>query len=246
MFFFPVQRGQQQVMERSVRLHLCPNIEALMTRFLHGFTVDGLQKPWWAFTASWKKHVLPRIYGIPANYLSDDYIYLLVNYQTIHLVGISFQFSISRQVRIEKRSVVGSINGSMILEPDLLAKLPALSETIAGQAAGVGSKYWRSAVDFFLQFGSHIISDYSAGDALFQVMVYNASSLPSLTEKMVDLRSQVDRFNPANTTKLDWSTLLLGHTPPVHVGKLQVSTWRQKKEEKSWMTFPFFFTVNQW
>lgn len=123
------------------------------------------------------------------------------------------------KVRIEKRSVVGSINGSMLLEPDLLAKLPALSETTA---AGVGSKHWRSAVDFFLQFGSHIISDYSAGDALFQVMVFNASSLPSLTEKMIDLRTQVDRFNPTNATKLDWSKLLLGHSPPVHVGKLQV------------------------
>ena len=49
-----VSRGHQQLMEvmdRSVRLHLCRDIEALMIRFLSGFTVDGLSKPWWAFAA---------------------------------------------------------------------------------------------------------------------------------------------------------------------------------------------------
>lgn len=125
------------------------------------------------------------------------------------------------QVRVEKRSIVGSINGSMLLEPDLLAKLPTQADA-AGQAASVGSKSWRSAVDFFLQFGTHIISDYSTGDALFQLIVYNTSSLTSLTEKLVDLRSQVDQLNPANATKLDWSKLLVNNSPPVHIGKLQV------------------------
>jgi hypothetical protein len=49
-----VSRGHQQLMEvmdRSVRLHLCRDTEALMIRFLSGFTVDGLSKPWWAFAA---------------------------------------------------------------------------------------------------------------------------------------------------------------------------------------------------
>ena len=115
--------------------------------------------------------------------------------------------------------MVGSINGSILLEPDLLAKLPALPDTV-GQVTG--SKYWRSAVDFFLQYGTHIISDYSAGDALFQVIVYNTTSLPSLTAQMLSLRSQIDRINPANATRLDWSKMLLGQTTPVHVGKLQV------------------------
>lgn len=40
-----------EVMDRSVRLHLCRDTEDLMIRFLSGFTVDGLSKPWWAFAA---------------------------------------------------------------------------------------------------------------------------------------------------------------------------------------------------
>ncbi|EFX87956.1 hypothetical protein DAPPUDRAFT_311415 [Daphnia pulex] len=186
-------------MDRSVRLHLCRDTEALMIRFLSGFTVDGLSKPWWAFAAAWKKHVLPRIYGVPATYLSDDYIYLLV--------------------RIEKRSIVGSINGSMLLEPDLLAKLPSPD---AGGKLDAVTKPWRSAVEFFVQFGTHVITDYSAGDALFQVIVYDASSLPLLSEKMLQLRAHVEQFNPVNATKLDWNNLLLKHSTPVHVGKLQL------------------------
>ncbi|KAK4025857.1 hypothetical protein OUZ56_014901 [Daphnia magna] len=200
-------RGHQQLMEvmdRSVRLHLCRTTEDLMIRFLSGFTVDGLSKPWWAFAAAWKKHVIPRIYGVPPSYLNDDNVFLLV--------------------RIEKRSIVGSINGSMLLEPDLMAKLPSPSvPDISGKVdtgTDAGSKQWRSAVEFFLQFGTHIITDYSVGDALFQVIVYNASSLPLLSEKMVQLRAE--QFNPVNATKFDWNKLLLSHPTPVHVGKLQL------------------------
>ena len=128
-----VSRGHQQLMEvmdRSVRLHLCRDIEALMIRFLSGFTVDGLSKPWWAFaagkyrtfislciqyndyiiyyvtknkkknktTAAWKKHVLPRIYGVPAAYLSDDYIFLLVKkffYVNIEFSGDNYHFVVT-------------------------------------------------------------------------------------------------------------------------------------------------------
>ncbi|KAI9563300.1 hypothetical protein GHT06_010758 [Daphnia sinensis] len=200
-------RGHQQLMEvmdRSVRLHLCRTTEDLMIRFLSGFTVDGLSKPWWAFAAAWKKHVIPRIYGVPPTYLTDDNVFLLV--------------------RIEKRSIVGSINGSMLLEPDLMAKLPSPSVLdVSGKVdtgTHAGSKQWRSAVDFFLQFGTHIITDYSVGDALFQVIVYNASSLPLLSEKMAQLRAE--QFNPVNATKFDWIKLLLSHPTPVHVGKLQL------------------------
>lgn len=128
------------------------------------------------------------------------------------------------KVRIEKRSIVGSINGSMQLEPDLMGKLPSPSITdISAKmepGTNAGSKPWRSAVEFFFQFGTHIITDYSVGDALFQVIVYNASSLPLLSEKMVQLRAE--HFNPVNATKLDWNKLLLSHPAPIHIGKLQV------------------------
>lgn len=107
----------------------------------------------------------------------------------------------------------------MLLEPDLLAKLPSPD---AGGKLDAVTKPWRSAVEFFVQFGTHVITDYSVGDALFQVIVYDASSLPLLSEKMLQLRAHVEQFNPVNATKLDWNNLLLKHSTPVHVGKLQV------------------------
>lgn len=66
-------------MDKPVRLHLCDGLEELMASFMTGFTVDGLHKPWRAFTASWKKHILPKIFGLPTTYLTDDFTFLLVN-----------------------------------------------------------------------------------------------------------------------------------------------------------------------
>ena len=120
------------------------------------------------------------------------------------------------KVRIKKRSIVGSVNGTLLLEPDLLAKLPAQTDNAAT------NKSWRSAVDFFYQFGTHVITEYSAGDALFQVIVYNSTALPVLAEKMIELRNQVDRINPTNATRIEWIKLIHDQSPPVHIGKLQV------------------------
>jgi hypothetical protein len=116
----------------------------------------------------------------------------------------------------------------MLLEPDLLAKLPS---------PDAATKSWRSAVEFFFQFGTHVITDYSVGDALFQVIVYEASSLSLLSEKMLQLRAHVEQFNPVNATKLDWNNLLLKHSTPVHVGKLQVNF------KLKFLIFKFFIII---
>ena len=64
--------------ERQFELHLCDSVEELVSNYLHRFTVEGLHKPWKAFTASWRKSLLPRLFGIPAVYLTDEFRYVLV------------------------------------------------------------------------------------------------------------------------------------------------------------------------
>ena len=70
-------------MERHFELHLCDSVEELIANYLHKFTIEGLQKPWKAFSASWRKHLLPRMFGIPAAYLTDDFRFLLVRYMEL-------------------------------------------------------------------------------------------------------------------------------------------------------------------
>lgn len=108
----------------------------------------------------------------------------------------------------------------MMLEPDLLAKLPSITlpaNSTTNETSSGNNNNWRPAVDFFMRFGTHIVSNYSAGDALYQILVYNASSLIN----HVDLRGRLEKFKLANASKAGWIELL-GHPPPVHVGKLQV------------------------
>lgn len=126
----------------------------------------------------------------------------------------------------------------MLLEPDLLAKLPSPD---IGKLDAV-TKPWRSAVEFFIQFGTHVITDYSVGDALFQVIVYEASSLSLLSEKMLQLRAHVEQFNPVNATKLDWNNLLLTHSTPVHVGKLQVKKFHFSLKYSNLIVILWFYT----
>ena len=97
-----------------------------------------------------------------------------------------------------------------MMEPDLLAKFPA-SDDVSGP------EHWRSAVDFFMRYGSHLVTNYTAGDALYQVLVYNASSVSN----HVEFRGRLEKFRPMNASRTDWMELL-SHPTPVHVGKLQV------------------------
>ena len=105
-----------------------------------------------------------------------------------------------------------------MLEPDLMAKVPNPPDVHSGS--------WRSAVDFFVQFGTHLVSNYTAGDGLFQVLVFNtSSSAPAASpgaKQLAELRQRVDQFNPANASISAWTDLLVGRTPPAHIGKLQV------------------------
>ena len=85
-------------MERQIRLHLCDSVEDLTVRFLHGIKVQGLEKPWKAFTASWKKQFIPKIFGIPATFLNDDYTFVLVLMSTCYALNKFLNCSIRAQL----------------------------------------------------------------------------------------------------------------------------------------------------
>lgn len=186
---------------------------------------------------SFFRQFLPKIFGVPATFLTDSYNFVLVrllmfldyllNHRTLELF----------QVRIEKHSIIGSVNGSMVLDPDLLAKLPVahllpdkfgsndtntMTKTNGNSISSNRAKVvvdWRPAVDFFMRFGTHLLSNYSAGDGLFQVLVYNASALHS--DGAESFRERFAKFKTVNATRESWVDLL-SHPSPIYFGKLQV------------------------
>jgi len=103
----------------------------------------------------------------------------------------------------------------MHLEPDLQAKF--LPMTANNSLTDGEDLNWRPAIDFFLKFGTHILTNYTTGDALYQVLVYNASSIVN----HVELRDRLEKFKPSNASRADWISLF-SEPHPLHHGKLQV------------------------
>ena len=64
--------------DRVIHVHFCETVDRLISDYLRQFRIEGLENPWKAFTASWRRQILPRIFGLPAIYLSDYFRFLLV------------------------------------------------------------------------------------------------------------------------------------------------------------------------
>jgi len=105
-------------------------------------------------------------------------------------------------VRIEKRSVRASIKGISSLKAEVAQNLNGTSDV-------------RRAVDFFNRHGTHFIQQYIAGDAVYQVLVYDAASANN-TEFMARLAA----FDIVKATNASWVQLFT--PPPFYTGRLMV------------------------
>ena len=108
------------------------------------------------------------------------------------------------QVRVEKRSMRGSIRGHVT----------SLKPSVAFQANG--TDHLGGSLDFFGRFGTHYIQQVVAGDALYQVLVYEASAVAN-DSRLVD---RLDVFRSGDATGATWRQLFT--PPPFYVGRLQV------------------------
>ena len=71
----------------------------------------------------------------------------------------------------------------------------------------------RRALDFFNRYGTHFIQQYIAGDAVYQVLVYDAANCTEFVARL-------DAFDVANATNTSWVQLFT--PPPFYTGRLMV------------------------
>lgn len=130
-------------------MEFCEDLDQLLQAYFRDYTIELMEKPWNGFTAGWNPGTTARYLGIEANYL-ENMSYILV--------------------RILKRKEFKQLNEPLTcqnVEP--LPHVKALADAVQ-----VGNK---SSVDiFFKKFGTHYISSYSTGNALYQVFAYHPSS----------------------------------------------------------------------
>ena len=106
---------------------------------------------------------------------------------------------------MEKRSTIAAVTGRLTLHQELADEIADFDEA--------AEDFDRSATEFLLNHGTHVVERCVTGDAIYQVLVYQTAEFDQIRQRMA-------KFDVANATRAHFAHLL--PTPPIHAGKLQV------------------------
>ena len=71
-------RGRVPVFEGDFHMEFCDNARQLLQAYFRDFTIERLERPWSAFTASWSRGACAKNLGLNASFVGDAYAYVLV------------------------------------------------------------------------------------------------------------------------------------------------------------------------
>lgn len=133
------------VFSGDFHMEMCDNYEQLFQAYFRNFTIEGVDKPWRPFMASWKKNQIAKYFGIRESLLSEEYKYIFI-----------------RIARVRDNLKMATPSESLEIEESLL-----------DEADNVEIKDSASTVNFISKFsGTHYIESFTSGDSLFQVSIF--------------------------------------------------------------------------
>lgn len=59
-------------------MEFCDNLSHLLQAYFRDFTIERLDKPWHAFTASWNRAAIARHLGISYSFVTGQHCYVMV------------------------------------------------------------------------------------------------------------------------------------------------------------------------
>ncbi|XP_033607051.1 torso-like protein isoform X3 [Cryptotermes secundus] len=142
--FSDVTTSGAHVFEGDFHMEFCDNLKQLLQAYFRDFTVERLDRPWRAFTASWSRNALARHMGINSSYVTGQHCYVLV-----------------RVARHRVSAKLGPKDPK--LEPEEVVE-QEVEKVKVGDAPSVN--------EFVRSYGSHYIASYVTGNSLYQVFVY--------------------------------------------------------------------------
>ncbi|XP_043270137.1 torso-like protein [Venturia canescens] len=189
--------GSSVMVSANIQVAFCTKAEQLMQEVFNGFVFEGIKEPWRAFQLDWSKSTIARIFGINEFFVQDDYRYILLK-------------------------IIRSSDNQLAFEPSAV-------ELDADAATGTERVFINdtaSTFEFIKRFGTHYISSYSTGDALYQVFVYRAPEF-EMVKKVIEKKSIYD----LDTIEKNWY-----FSSPVvsHVGRIQSASGDASFEK--WVT----------
>lgn len=131
-------------------MEFCDNIIQLLQAYFRDFSVERLEKPWKAFTASWSRNIIARNLGINPTYVNglQENCYVLIR--------------VARHREIATMPAIDKLLPEDILIEDAVKK--QIDDIKVGDSSSV--------VEFIRSFGSHYITSFITGNSLYQVFVY--------------------------------------------------------------------------
>ncbi|XP_075234979.1 torso-like protein [Lycorma delicatula] len=146
------------IFQGDFHMEFCDNIQQLLQAYFRDFTIERLDEPWRAFTASWSPNIIARNLGIESNFVVGEHCYVLVRVARHH----------------EAVSIPEKITPEKIQLQDAVAK--QVNDVKVGDENSVG--------EFIRSFGSHYVTSYITGNSLYQVFVYTPAIYKRLKEKL--------------------------------------------------------------
>jgi len=135
-------------------MEFCQNVPQLLQAYFRDFQIDRVENPWKAFTGGLRASMAGFL-GLNMSHVNDNNCYILLRFS---------RFRVSRKL-------IDNFNPS----------LPILRESVANSMKNVKIGNVTSVMNFIKNHGSHYVSSYSTGNALYQVIVYSSDKCGYLT-----------------------------------------------------------------
>lgn len=125
-------------------MEFCDNLKQLLQAYFRDFSFERLDRPWRAFTAGWPLDTMARNLGINSSFVQGDYCYVLV-----------------RVARYRESAKLKDLPQNVEVES-------VVAEAIARAGDGTPG----NIAEFIKKYGTHYITSYVTGNALYQVIVF--------------------------------------------------------------------------
>uniref|UniRef100_A0A1B6KYL9 MACPF domain-containing protein n=1 Tax=Graphocephala atropunctata TaxID=36148 RepID=A0A1B6KYL9_9HEMI len=162
-------------------VQLCDNMDQLQQAFFRLYHIEGVEKPWRAFTRGLTPTVLARRLGLNSTFVTGEHGYALVRLSRIHEL-----------VRLTPHTGLRLNNWTA----------ERTRRLVAGQV--------ESVLSFIRRSGSHYVSAYTTGDSLFQVYVFTPVMYQELKREMSEFEASKVRLDQVLRFFSPWHAEHLG------------------------------------
>ncbi|OXA41718.1 torso-like protein [Folsomia candida] len=169
-------------------IDLCEDMGQLVQAYFRRFYIQGLDKPWQAFSGGWRTPSLSKYFGIDPNFVVGDYRYMLVRVFLVRNSG--------------KATPLANIT---------------VNQGVMNDVLNYGNEGEKSMYNFSNTVGTHYVHSYLAGNAIYQVFVYDAAGFEAVKRRLTEYNQQ-QKFQASILSQLPSILPLWGR----QIGKLFV------------------------